>query len=160
MTGNGSDLRVGGCWRPCFLLNFHQPTLHQLTLVIWNFWRLGLPPPRSLGWGKGLRPDPVCCSGDTGSSHWSLIAPSLFESHLLSALAFGISWFTGFVSVLLEEWDASVLVTAENKTKLPKKYIGRLSFYIWPATYINLLKHTYFRQIDLCYLCRIYLYRW
>ena len=118
LTGNGSDLRVDGRWRPCFLLNFHQLSLYQLSLVIWNFWRLGLPHPGSRGWGQGLRPDSVCCSGDTGSSHWRGIATLLLESHVLPALAFDISWFTCFISRLLEEWDASVLVTAENKTKL------------------------------------------
>ena len=52
-----------------------------------------------------------------GDSKLIVIATLLFEYKFLPLLAFGISWFTCFVSMLLEEWDASMFISAENKTK-------------------------------------------
>ena len=52
-----------------------------------------------------------------GDSKLIVIATLLFEYKFLPLLAFGISWFTCFVSMLFEEWDTSMFISAENKTK-------------------------------------------
>ena len=81
--------------------------LDQLSLVIQNIQSLGIPPFR--GWGRWLKPVFVSLTRqDIGDSNLRAITTLLFECKFLPLLAFGISWFTCFVSLLREEWDASV----------------------------------------------------
>lgn len=81
--------------------------LDQLPLVIQNIRSLGIPP--FLGWGKRVKPNLVSPTRQCiEHSNLRVITTLLFECKFLPLLAFGISWFTCFVSLLREEWDASV----------------------------------------------------
>ena len=57
---------------------------------------------------------------------YRVIATLLFEFIFLPVLAFGISWFTCFLSLLLEEWDASVFI--QQKINLSYYFVSQFLF--------------------------------
>ena len=113
---NGSDLLVR--WTAedlAFIRLSINPFLDQLSWVIRNTQRHGLPPRQSLGWGKGLRPNLLSPTrqGIRNSNYATLLSSNrhfVLWVYVFACTGLCISWVTCFVSLLLEEWDISVFI--------------------------------------------------